>query len=115
MRKMSELLKISSKYHMGFMHCYPGVEPWLSAKGMCGAACRACDFNEITYNEFKEVREFCEQLVSEFNCFRRDQYTYLFLHSALTNSFNLDAKYDSLLTCVLVYEAIIDKLESEGK
>lgn len=95
-RKLSKLLRITSKYHKGWGG---------NCKGMCHAAGTACAMQEITKEEKIRVQLECEKLV--------DQYGRGYLCEGLGDKMNLEG--DIMGYCRLVYEAWIDKLESEGK
>lgn len=96
MKKLSEILRIASKYHVGF----GGY-----AHYMCGAADIAVEHREITEKECELVQDFCMSIVDcvdDAMCF---------LRSALREN---DLPHDDD-TLFLIYSAVIDKLESEGK
>lgn len=97
MRKMSELLRISSQYHYAFNDRY-------TMTYMCGAAADALYFDKMTEAECNKVRDFCMEIVESVS------ETSAFLSRALRES---DLPNDKN-TIFLIYSAVIDKLESEG-
>lgn len=96
MKKLSEILRIASKHHVGF-----GGRIYY----MCGALTLAANEREITEKECELVQNFCMDIVDcvdDCCCF---------LRSALRER---DLPHDDD-TLFLIYSAVIDKLESEGK
>lgn len=98
MKKLSELLRIVSKYHCAFF----GDS---QCTFMCGAADLAQEEGKITGKERMLVQEFCMELV---DCIDENM---CFLRSALREK-DLPHHDDAVF---LIYSAVIDKLESEGK
>lgn len=116
MRKDSELLKICSKYET-FFHCDSEREARqqeLSSNdrgmGMCTASRIARGKGDITLTERVRVGAMCSHLVEK--CLPNNQQE-AYLYELLLSEFNLEE--DKIGQYVrMVYNAWIDKLESEG-
>lgn len=98
MRKMSEIINISKSYHASW-------------GGVCEYMCNAVRFADregaVTYNEWVSFRIFIEEFIHSLCEISKS------LHSSLEYVADLSG-YDYEDIMYLVYEAIIDKLESEG-
>lgn len=116
MRKLSELLRICSEYN-SFFYCdslEETISPPIShatASGMCISALLAYRKREISFEELNLVRDKCAHLVEEV--LGRTLIHTSYLHLALSTEFNLEE--DKIGQYVrMVYNAWIDKLDSEG-
>lgn len=107
MRKLSELLRICTKYH----------SLWNTSKGalgMCAAANRASYEGDLNGREAAQVKEECMKLVLEVDV--KSLYLEVALPHLLYGGEDIYSHLEKVReTVVQTYEAWIDKLESEGK
>ena len=107
MRKLSELLRISTQYHSLW-------NPSIASRGMCAAAGVAQLTGAMLRSEAEAVMLECMRLVTEVD----EESTYL--STALYGLLDKDSQFPPSAKkvremVVQAYEAWIDKLESEGR